>query len=155
MREKWARRIVFFTSLLVLLLAVIFALTQNPTITPDTIDRSVKTPHINPLESVTLDPKRFEDGREVYKQQACARCHSIAGKGNLRNPLDNVGVKYTADELRNWIIGADTLQGSVPKSVLTLKKTYRELPGHDLDALVAYLQNLRPESNQFRLNPIN
>ena len=143
MREKWARRIALLTSLLVLLLAVIFALIQNPPITPDTTDSSVTIPSINLLESVVLDPERIEVGRQVYKQQACARCHSIAGEGNLRNPLDKVGAKRTADELRDWIVGADTLQGSVPESALKLKKTYRELSGHELDALVIYMQNLR------------
>jgi len=144
MREKWARRIVFLTSLLILLLAVMFALIQNPSITPGATDRKVKTPSVNLPESIALDPKRIEAGRQVYKQQACARCHSIAGKGNPRNPLDSVGARHTADELRDWIIGADTLQGSVPQSIFKLKKTYRELSDRDLDNLVIYMQNLRP-----------
>ena len=39
-------------------------------------------------------------------QQACARCHSIAGKGNPRRPLDGVGARRNAAELRDWNIGA-------------------------------------------------
>ena len=143
MREKWARRIVLLTGLLILLLAVIFALIQNPTIIPDASDKIVKMPSDNLLESAALNSEHIEAGRQVYKQQACARCHSIAGKGNSRNPLDGVGTRRTADELRNWMIGADTIQGSVPESVFKLKKTYRGLSDHDLDTLVIYMQSLR------------
>ena len=144
MREKWARRIVLLTSLLILLLAVMFALIQNPTITPGAADKSVKVPSISLQGLAALNPERIEAGRQVYKQQACARCHSIAGKGNPRNPLDSIGVRRTADELRNWIIGEDTIQGSVPEGVFKLKKTYRGLTERDLDSLVIYMQSLQP-----------
>jgi mono/diheme cytochrome c family protein len=144
MREEWARRIALFTSLLILLLAVIFALIQNSTTTPDVTDKSVKMPSVNLQVPGVINPERIEAGRQVYKQQACARCHSIAGKGNSRNPLDDVGIRRTADELRNWIIGSDTIQGPVPAGVLKLKKSYRELSDHDLDSLVVYMQSLRP-----------
>ncbi len=144
MREEWARRIALLTSLLILLLAVIFALIQNPSMTPDVTDKSVKMPSVNLQVPGVISPEHIEAGRQVYKQQACARCHSIAGKGNSRNPLDGVGIKRTADELRNWIIGADTIQGSVPEGVFKLKKTYRGLTERDLDSLVIYMQSLQP-----------
>ena len=133
MREKWARRIALLTGLLVLLLAVTFALIQNPTETPAT-----KQP-----EFIALDPKRIEAGQQIYKQQTCARCHSIAGQGSPRNSLDGVGARRTALELREWIIGADALQGELPAYASKLKQTYRELPSDDLDALVIYMQSLR------------
>ncbi|MCK4586361.1 MAG: cytochrome c [Gammaproteobacteria bacterium] len=144
MREKWARRIALLTSLLILVLAVIFSLIQNPAMTPDVTGKSVKMPSVNLQVPGVVSPEGIEAGRQVYKQQACARCHSIAGKGNSRNPLDGVGVRRTADELRNWIIGADTIQGSVPEGVFKLKKTYRGLTERDLDSLVIYMQSLQP-----------
>jgi mono/diheme cytochrome c family protein len=144
MREKWARRIALLTSLLILVLAVIFSLIQNPATTTGAANKSVKTPYVNLQKLAVLNPEHIEAGRQVYKQQACARCHSIAGKGNSRNPLDGVGVRRTADELRNWIIGADAIQGSVPVGILKLKKSYRELSDYDLDSLVVYMQSLRP-----------
>ena len=126
------------------MLAVIFALIQNPSVTPDVTGKSVKMPSVNLQVPGVIIPERIEAGQQVYKQQACARCHSIAGKGNPRNPLDDVGIKRTADELRNWIIGSDAIQGSVPESVFKLKKRYKELSDHDLNTLVIYMQSLRP-----------
>lgn len=144
MREKWARRIAFLTSFLILVLAVIFSLIQNPTISTSVADESTEIPSVNIRGSVVLNPEHIEAGRQIYKQQSCARCHSIAGKGNPRYPLDSASVKHSAGELRNWIIGEDTLRGSVPEYILKLKNKYRKLSDHDLDTLVIYLQSLRP-----------
>ena len=145
MREKWARRIAFFTGQIVLLLAIAFALIQNPIETPDTIESRGQVPPPKLLEPVVLDPQRIEAGQEVYKQQICARCHAIAGEGNLRNPLDGVGARRTAEELRDWIIGVDALQGMLPERAFKLKQAHRELSGDDLGALIIYMQSLRLE----------
>lgn len=39
-------------------------------------------------------------GEQIYAAQKCALCHSIAGKGNPKGPLDGVGSKLTAEDLR-------------------------------------------------------
>ena len=36
-------------------------------------------------------------------------CHSIDGKGNAKGPLDGVGLKYSADELRQWLVDPVTI----------------------------------------------
>lgn len=143
MREQWARRIAFFTGQLVLVFAVAFALKQNPVKTPETTESQVQAPLPALSGSGVLDPKRIAAGRRVYEQQICTRCHSVAGEGNPRNPLDDVGAKRPAEELYNWIIGADSLQDALPASVFKVKQVFGELPGDDLDALVIYLQSLR------------
>jgi len=132
MREKWARRIVLLTALIVLLLAFVFARIQNP----DQVSSTERKP------SVVLDSKRIETGRQIYKQQGCGFCHSIAGQGNPRNPLDGVGTKRSASELRDFITGADTLQGVLTTSIRKMKQRYRELSADELDALVIYMQSL-------------
>jgi uncharacterized protein (TIGR01732 family) len=33
-------------------------------------------------------------------------CHSIAGAGNKKGPLDKVGTKLSADDIRAWITDA-------------------------------------------------
>lgn len=148
MREKWARRVAFLTGLPVLLLAIAFAIIQNPVETPDLIASSERSPPTEALEFVVFDPDRIEAGRQVYRQQVCARCHSVAGQGNPRNPLDGVGARRTAEELRDWIIGAEALQGELPERAFKLKQAYTELSGDNLDALVIYMQSLRPEINR-------
>jgi mono/diheme cytochrome c family protein len=42
-------------------------------------------------------------GQQVFTDQKCSLCHSIAGKGNAKGSLDGVGTKLSADEIRSWI----------------------------------------------------
>jgi len=42
-------------------------------------------------------------GAAVYTAQKCSTCHAIAGKGNAKGALDDVGTKFTAVEIREWI----------------------------------------------------
>lgn len=143
MREQWARRIALFTGLLVLLLGFVFAVIQNPIETPGATKSWERVLPAELPESVALNPERIEAGREVYRQQTCARCHSIAGEGNSRNPLDKVGARRSAEELRDYITGADTLQGVLPERVFKLKHAYGALPDDDIKAVVIYMQSLR------------
>ena len=137
MREQWARRIVLITGLLVLLLAFLFADLQNPVKTTDITESR------NHLTTIDFEPERIEAGKQVYQQQNCSRCHSIAGEGNPRNPLDNIGEKRSAEELRDYITGADRLQKIISERSLKLKQRYRLLPADELDALIVYMQSLR------------
>ena len=41
--------------------------------------------------------------QDVYGAQKCQICHAIAGKGNKTNPLDGVGGKLCADDIKQWI----------------------------------------------------
>lgn len=77
-----------------------------------------------------------EKGQQVYAAQHCSMCHSIAGKGNPRTPLDDVGARMSAEDLKKYI--------TAPKSVKadSKMKAYPSLPAADLDALVAYLKTL-------------
>jgi len=43
-------------------------------------------------------------GAKVYADQKCSLCHSIAGKGNAKGALDDVGSKLKAEEIREWIL---------------------------------------------------
>ena len=81
-------------------------------------------------------------GEAVYTAQKCSLCHSIAGKGNPKGALDDVGTKLKADEIRAWIVDA---KGQTAKTKATRKpemKAY-SLPKEDVDNLVAYLQTLK------------
>jgi len=81
-------------------------------------------------------------GQQVFTDQKCSLCHSIAGKGNAKGSLDDVGAKLKADEIRSWITDA---KGMTAKTKATRKpemKAYT-LPKDDVDALVAYLSSLK------------
>jgi mono/diheme cytochrome c family protein len=83
-------------------------------------------------------------GEQVYAAQKCSMCHQIAGKGNKLSPLDGVGKKLSAADLKEWIVDPDA---AAKKASSTKKpampKTYAKLPAADVDALVAYLQSLK------------
>jgi mono/diheme cytochrome c family protein len=81
-------------------------------------------------------------GEKVFADQKCSLCHSIAGKGNAKGPLDDVGSKLSADEIRAWITDA---KGMTAKTKATRKpemKAYN-LPKEDVDTLVAYLSAIK------------
>ena len=83
-------------------------------------------------------------GQEVYTAQKCSVCHAIAGKGNKTNPLDGVGAKLSAADIREWIVSpieATAKHKSTKKPPMPAK--YDKLPAADLDALVAYMQSLK------------
>jgi mono/diheme cytochrome c family protein len=81
-------------------------------------------------------------GQQLFTDQKCTLCHSIAGKGNAKGPLDDVGSKLTADEIRSWITDAN---GMTAKTKATRKPAMKQytLPKDDVDALVAYLSSLK------------
>jgi len=81
-------------------------------------------------------------GEKVYADQKCSLCHSIGGKGNAKGPLDDVGSKLSADEIRAWITDP---KGMTAKTKATRKpemKSYT-LAKEDVDSLVAYLSTLK------------
>src|ERR1051326_2423780 len=81
-------------------------------------------------------------GEKVFTDQKCALCHSIGGHGNAKGPLDDVGSKLSADEIRQWITDA---KGMTAKSKASRKPEMKQytLPKEDVDALVAYLSSLK------------
>ena len=83
-------------------------------------------------------------GEAVYAAQKCSICHAIAGKGKAANPLDGVGAKLSAADIKQWIVdpkGMTTKSGSTKKPPMPAK--YAGLPAADLDAMVAYLASLK------------
>ena len=83
-------------------------------------------------------------GAKVFADQKCSLCHSIAGKGNAKGTLDDVGSKLKADEIRKWIVDpvAMTKAANAPRKP-PMPAKYASLPKEDLDALVAYLASLK------------
>jgi mono/diheme cytochrome c family protein len=81
-------------------------------------------------------------GAQVYADQKCAMCHSIGDKGNKKGPLDGVASKYSAEELRAWIVDAKGMTAKTNAPRKPFMNNYN-LPKEDLDALVAYMASLK------------
>ena len=81
-------------------------------------------------------------GAQLFNDQKCALCHSIAGKGNAKGALDDVGSRLSADDIRGWITDA---KGMTAKTKAERKPEMRAytLPKDDVDALIGYLVTLK------------
>jgi mono/diheme cytochrome c family protein len=91
--------------------------------------------------SAAAQDAKIQD-EKVFADQKCALCHSVGGKGNSKGPLDEVGSKLSADDIRAWLTDA---KGMTAKTKATRKpemKAYT-LPKEDVDALVAYLSAMK------------
>lgn len=80
-----------------------------------------------------------EKGAAVYAAQKCMTCHLLDGKGQAKGPLDGVGTKLTADEIRAWIVTPAEMTKKANATRKPPMRAYASLPKEDLDALVAFL----------------
>jgi len=83
------------------------------------------------------------DGEKVFAAEKCTICHSVAGVGNKKGPLDGVGAKLSADDIRLWITHAPEMAAKTKAVRKPVMKAYASLSKVEVDALVAYLQTLK------------
>jgi mono/diheme cytochrome c family protein len=79
----------------------------------------------------------IQNGKKIYATQKCVLCHSIAGIGNKKHPLDGVGSKLKSEQIRGWIKSPQQMNKE------TTMKGYPTLPDKDLEDLTAYLLSLK------------
>jgi mono/diheme cytochrome c family protein len=83
-----------------------------------------------------------EAGKKVYDAQKCGVCHSVAGVGNKKGPLEDAAAKLSADQIRQWIVDAPTMAAKTNATRKPPMKAYM-LAKEEVDALVAYIQSLK------------
>jgi len=101
--------------------------------------------------AMTLGPARAfaagqdaAQGAKVYAAQKCQVCHSIAGKGGKASPLDGIGGKLSAEEIKHWIVDPmDAAAKAKSTKKPPMQNKYSKLPAADIDGLVAYMQSLK------------
>jgi mono/diheme cytochrome c family protein len=81
-----------------------------------------------------------ERGQKLFADQKCSLCHAIGGKGNPKGPLDDVGSRLKADEIRMWIASPKEMAEKTKATRKPPMKSYPNLQKDDVDALVAFLQ---------------
>ncbi len=128
MRERWALALAVLTGLLVVLGSVAFSLVRNAG------DSAV---------GMKAAPAQGSPGRAVFEAQGCLGCHSVAGKGSPRSPLDGVGARLSRQQLSEWAIGAASVADNLSPRALQAKRANAQLPREDMDALLDYLESLR------------
>jgi mono/diheme cytochrome c family protein len=93
--------------------------------------------------SASAQDAKIDKGKQVYAAQKCGMCHAIEGKGNAKGPLDGVGAKLSAADIKQWIVDPKTMTEKTKAARKPAMKAYPALPAEDLDALVAYLVSLK------------
>ena len=90
------------------------------------------------------DAALVKKGQDVYAAQKCTVCHGIAGKGSKTNPLDGVGAKLSAADIREWIVHPIEMAKKTNSSKKPpMPAKYGGLAAAEIDALVAYMQSLK------------
>jgi mono/diheme cytochrome c family protein len=130
LRETKARLLAGFTTVLVVALAALFSVLNNP---------AGSSAHAQASKPAQKADPRVAAGRAAYERLGCGSCHAIGGKGNADSPLDAVGARHDAATLRDWVIGGE--RAKLPPSLAKRKARYAADP--DIDAVVAYLQTLK------------
>ena len=93
------------------------------------------------LPSTVAAQGAAEKGAAVFAAQKCTMCHSMDGKGNPKGPLDAIGSKWKADEIRQWITTPVEMAAKHNATRKPAMKSFATLPKEDLDALVAFLSS--------------
>jgi mono/diheme cytochrome c family protein len=88
---------------------------------------------------VTAAGQTMERGAAVFAAQKCSLCHALDGKGNAKGPLDAIGSKLKAEEIRSWIVTPAEMTAKVKAERKPAMKAFPNLAKDDLDALVAFL----------------
>lgn len=132
MRERMARHLALLTGLMVVLLSAAFASVQNP-----------PAQGAASAAAAASGDEQIQRGRAVFEANNCQRCHSVAGQGSPRSPLDGVGARMGAEELLHYTIADEAVQDDLAPRAIAAKRPYAELPAADLEALVAYLGSLK------------
>jgi mono/diheme cytochrome c family protein len=88
------------------------------------------------------DAKQVAAGKALFDSNKCATCHQIAGKGNKMFPLDGVGSKLSAAEIKAWLTDPAAQTAKLPKKPPIPMKKY-DLKDAEVASLVAYLSSLK------------
>jgi mono/diheme cytochrome c family protein len=86
---------------------------------------------------------KAEQGATLFSAQKCTMCHSVAGKGNPKGPLDAMIAKNKAEHIRQWLQDPEGMR-TKQNATRTPAMKPMKLSADQIDALVAYLTSAKP-----------
>lgn len=155
MRERISIAMTVGAMVLLVALSLAFARIQNPgagavavaeaPVADDVVPTVPEPPPTDPAVPAPMAdvPGDSARGREVFRALGCERCHSVAGTGSPRYPLDGVGARRSSAELLAWTVAEPAVRDSLSPSAVRAKRRYEDVPQADMDALVRYMASLR------------
>ena len=95
----------------------------------------------------TPDPKLANEGKKLYATYKCDKCHQIAGKGSKKGPLDGVGAKLSAADIKRWMTHPAEMEAKLEKKpkgtdAMSYALKNKGIEPAEVEALVAYMQTL-------------
>lgn len=99
------------------------------------------------VSAQTPDPKLANQGKKLYATYKCDKCHQIAGRGSKKGPLDGVGTKLSAEDLKKWFTHPAEMEAKLEKKpkgtdAMSHALKSKKIEPDEIDALVAYMQTL-------------
>jgi mono/diheme cytochrome c family protein len=93
------------------------------------------------------DPKLANDGKKLYATYKCDKCHQIGGKGSKKGPLDGVGAKLSAADMKRWFTHPVEMEAKLEKKpkgtdAMSYALKSKKIEPAEIDALVAYMMTL-------------
>lgn len=137
-RELRARWLALATTVMVVLLAAVFAWLRNlpPAATPAKtgVETTAPTSDSGQADSVAA-------GRAAFERMNCTGCHGAEGRGSASLPLDGVGARLDRGQLRDYAFALGGAAAELPPAVGSIKRTRADDP--EVEVLLDYLQRLR------------
>jgi len=93
------------------------------------------------------DAKAAADGKKLYATYKCDKCHMIAGRGSKKGPLDGVGAKLSAAEIKKWLTQPAEMEKTLekpPKGTDAMSNALKtkDIEPAEIESLVAYMRTL-------------
>jgi mono/diheme cytochrome c family protein len=137
-RELRARWLALATTIVVVLLAGVFAWLRNlppaPSPTTTGVQMTAPTPDSGQVDAVAA-------GRAAFERMNCTGCHGAEGRGSASLPLDGVGARLDREQLRAYSFALGGAAAELPPAVGSIKRSRADDP--EVEALLDYLQRLR------------
>lgn len=133
-RQSRARWLAGATAAVVVGFSAVFAIARNPGGTAPPASPPAASP-------ASIPDARLAAGRAAFERLNCTNCHAVAGEGNPSIPLDGVGARLDAQDLRDWTLGEGAAADRL--SAGARRQKARAADHSELPALLDYLGSLR------------
>jgi len=90
------------------------------------------------VPSASAQGTKAQQGAALFTAQKCTMCHSVAGKGNPKGPLDAIAAKNKAEHVRQWLNDPEGMRAKTNATRTPAMKATKLSPDQ-IDALVAFL----------------
>jgi mono/diheme cytochrome c family protein len=134
-RKARARWLAGATTAAVVAFAILFAGLRNLG------GEAAAPPAAKPSAAATTPAGAARPVPPAFERLRCSGCHSIGGIGNPGSPLDGIGARMSAAEIRDWTLATGPARQEI--SARTAQRKSQAADDPELQALIDYLEASR------------